>query len=93
MKIRGERWWCPTCTAPEVWHSNVPTVELYLDALPAWRTGGMGGQLLEGFDRTEIAALMEMRAVQDRPGTWAALAGMEAETRRIRAAHAKAKQS
>jgi len=92
MRIRNQRIWCPTCTAPELWHSNLPLVELYLEALPAWRTAGMGGQLMEGFDRAEIAALMDLRAIEDRPGAWAALAEMEAETRRIRAAQAKAKQ-
>lgn len=85
MEIRGARTWCERCQAPEVWHDNLPTVELYLEALPAWRTTGMD-RLLEGFDRAEVRALMALRGIaeQDQPGTWAALAEMEQETRTIR---------
>jgi hypothetical protein len=92
MEIRGERTWCAKCQAPEVWHRNVPTVELFLEALPAWRSTGLD-RIAEGFDRAEIAALMDLRGIPpaERPDTWAALAEMEGETRLIRAAKHAAK--
>ena len=88
MDIRGQRTWCDDCTAPRVWPDNVRIVELFLQALPAWRGGqGMFGAVaLEGFDRSEVAALMDMHGMDDKPTAWAALYDMESEYRQIRAA-------
>ena len=89
MRIRGEATWCDACQAPELWHCNVPIVELYLEALPTWRSGGLD-RISEGFDRAELLALMTLRGVADPAEAWAALAELEAETRAIRAAQAAA---
>lgn len=93
MRIRGEPVWCERCTAPEVHPENVPVVHLFLDALPSYRlAGGMGATTaMEGFDRAEIVALMDLRGIapSDRPATWDALRELEAELRAIRAARAK----
>jgi hypothetical protein len=88
MEIRGEQTWCAKCQAPEVWHDNVPLIDLYLDALPAWRMTGME-HAVEGLDRGEVLALMDLRGIApaDRAETWGALAELETETRRIRADH------
>ena len=90
MDIRGERIWCQTCTAPEVRRENVPVIDFFLQALPAWRGGQgmMGSVAVEGFDRSEILAMMDLRCVptEERAETWAAIADMESEYRRIRAA-------
>ena len=83
MEIRKERTWCPTCTAPIVMEENVETIEIFIQGLPSWRTTGMD-RITEGFDRTEILALMEMRDTKDRPTVWAALSEMEGELARIR---------
>lgn len=89
MDIRGRRTWCADCTAPEVLAENVPLIELFLQALPAWQGGQglMGATLMEGFDRTQVLALMDLRSIpaSDRPETWSALVDLEAEYRRIRA--------
>ncbi|WP_295400429.1 hypothetical protein [uncultured Thiocystis sp.] len=90
MDIRGQRTWCADCTAPEVLHENVPLITLFLDALPAWQGGQglMGATLMEGFDRAQLLALMDLRGIApaDRAETWGALRDLEAEYRVIRAA-------
>lgn len=92
MDIRGQRTWCDGCTAPEVLPDSVPVIELFLEALPAWQGGQglMGTTLMEGFDRCQIVALMDLRGLppDDRPDTWAALYDLESEYRTIRAAQA-----
>lgn len=92
MDIRGQRTWCADCTAPEVWPENVPLIELFLEALPAYHGGQgfFGSSALEGFDRAGVLALMELRGVptDERPESWRALADLEAEYRTIRAARA-----
>jgi hypothetical protein len=87
MEIRGARTWCPTCTAPVVYPENVAPIRLFLAALPAWRTTGME-RIAEGFDRSEVLSLMALTAVPaaEIPATWEALAELEAELARIRAA-------
>lgn len=90
MDIRGERTWCDQCKAPGVHMDNVPLVELFLEALPAWRTTGMD-RILEGFDRAEILAMMHMRGVSDTADAWSAIALMEGELARIRALGRKEK--
>jgi hypothetical protein len=95
MEIRKEKAWCPTCTAPEVWPVNVPLVELYLQALPTWRTPE-AGRLQEGFDRSELRDLMTLRGIPaaEQTETWTLLAALEAQTREIRALkREEAKQS
>lgn len=84
MEIRRRRTWCPTCTAPVVYAENVAVIELFLQALPAWRTTGME-RLVEGFDRSEVWHLMQLRGDTDPAATWAALAELEGELARIRA--------
>ncbi|AFL75408.1 hypothetical protein [Thiocystis violascens] len=89
MDIRGQRTWCADCTAPEVLHENLPLIRLFLDALPAWQGGQglMGATVMEGFDRTQVLALMDLSGIApaDRPDTWDALRDLEAEYRTIRA--------
>ena len=92
MDIRGQRTWCDDCTAVVVLPDNVPIIELFLEALPAWIGGSglLGSVLMEGFDRAQILALLELRGItaKDRPDTWAALADLESDYRTIRAAQA-----
>lgn len=89
MKVRGERTWCERCQAPEVFHDNLPILDLFLDALPAYQVAGMaGGGLMDGFDRGALPGLMDLHGIgqADRPATWEALRELEAEFRSIRAA-------
>lgn len=89
MEIRGERTWCDACTAPEVWPENVPAVELFLSALPAY-DAARPGRLVDGFQRAEVLALMELRGVPvtDRAELWEQVEELEAEFRQIRATRA-----
>lgn len=87
MQIRGARTWCERCQAPEVFPENVPLVELFLDALPAYRVGGMGGgPAIEGFDRAAMPGLMALHRIApaDQPDAWDALREMETRFRQIR---------
>lgn len=88
MRIRGSQTWCATCTAPEVWQAQVPWCALYLEALPAWQTGGLGDRLVEGFSRAEVLALLRLRGWRGArlAEAWEVLAEFEQETRAIRAA-------
>lgn len=90
MDIRGTKTWCPDCTAPEVWHENLPAIERFLAALPAYRSGD--GVLIEGFDRGQVEALFALSGVpqEELPEAWDQLADMEAELRSIRRAKARA---
>ena len=96
MDIRGERTWCDDCTAPVVLHENVPLIELFLEALPAYHGGQgfFGSSAMEGFDRAGVLALMELRGVpsDERPEAWRALSELEAEYRTIRAERAECTQ-
>jgi hypothetical protein len=95
MEIRGERTWCPDCTAPRIPPAQVPLITLFLDALPAWRpSGGMVPVLMEGFDRAELRALIHCRRRADLPVSrrqaYAVLLEMEADYRAIRHAQTPA---
>jgi len=89
MDIRGQRTWCDACTAPLVLHENVPVIEFFLEALPAY-VGGQGlfgSSAMEGFDRAGVWALMDLRAVdpEARADLWSAIVELESEYRNIRA--------
>lgn len=79
MQIRKERTWCPTCTAPVVEEENLPVLDMFIDALPAFRTEG---HLQAGFDRREVSELMDLHGVEDKAGMWTALRSMESEMRK-----------
>lgn len=93
MDIRGQRTWCDKCTAPVVLPENVPLIELFIEALPAYHGGQglFGSSVTEGFDRASVLALMELRGVlsEEHPEAWRALSEMEAEYRTIRAERAE----
>jgi hypothetical protein len=68
----------------ELYPENLDAVLLFLEALPAWRTTGMD-RIAEGFDRSEVVALMDLRGTQDRQAGWVALRDLEGELAVIRA--------
>lgn len=91
--IRRKRTWCDDCTAPLIPLSEAPIIRAFISALPAWRcAGGMVPVLMEGFDRTELAAVIAHSDLPESPGeSWRALIEMESEYREIRAAQAPKK--
>jgi hypothetical protein len=93
MSIRGERTWCAECTAPRVPRREAPLIELFLALLPAWRvSGGLVPVLMEGFDRAEAAAQIDLTPLPcSRTHAWGALLEMESVYRQIRSEQAKTK--
>ena len=61
---------------------------LFIDLLPAWRvSGGMGAtHLLEGFDRCEVRAHMQLIGLTpaEQKLSWGFLADLEKDYRKIR---------
>jgi hypothetical protein len=64
----------------------MPVVNLFFEALPCWRTGAMGECLQEGFDRAQVQALFDLRAIrrQERAEMWDYLSHMESVYRELR---------
>lgn len=93
MDIRSERTWCADCTAPKVPMGQAPLIELFLALLPAWRaSGGMVPVLMEGFDRAEAKAQIDMTALPcSREQAWSAMLHMEGVYRMIRSAQRASK--
>jgi hypothetical protein len=91
QQARRAATWCEACQAPEVWPENLPVLELFLQALPAYRTTGLD-RVAEGFDRAEVWRLMDLNDVPaaERGERWAALYTLEQELAGIRAAKASA---
>ena len=82
MTTRGASTWCPDCTAPELGPREADLARFFLDALPAY-VSGQGGT--GGFDRAQVLALMDLRAVPpaERADTWDILTAMEGELRAV----------
>lgn len=87
MEIRSRKTWCERCQAPELWPEAAATAELFLQALPAFRiAGGFASLAAEGFDRSEVLALMHLRGIRPahRAELWEHLVALEHEYTSIR---------
>lgn len=95
MDIRGERIWCADCTAPTVPRDQLPYIELFLAALPAWRVNSeLSPALMEGFDRAQVSAQIDLTPLPcSREQAWEALLHMERVFRVIRSEQAEDKKS
>jgi hypothetical protein len=55
-----------------------------LDCLPAWKTGDMGGVLMEGWDCLQVESRLRMRGEQDARAYWPVLRYLERGIREMR---------
>jgi hypothetical protein len=84
----------PDDSEPRLWRECEPLAAVVIDLLPSYRCqGGMGqSQLLEGFDRGEVAQVMRWHAIEDERDAWESIAYCERAIRDVRFAQRQSAQ-